>query len=507
MRDKIIPIDRINEVLRALKKQGKRIVHSHGVFDLIHAGHIRHLESARQMGDILVVSITADAYVNKGPGRPVFDERTRAEVLAALQMVDFVTINHNVMAISAIEAIAPDLYVKGQEYQHAPDDFTGGITIEKNAVESVGGKLAFTFEPQYSSSNLINRFMHGLDKNTEEYLEGIRKTIQFDKIKQRFEDISKYHVLVAGDVIIDEYQFIRPVGKASKSASITSLKLKSELYAGGVLAVANHIADFVSKVTLVTTSGINGETDYLPFIRKQLHPNVELICISMPDRPTTLKRRFVDDVFGQKLFEVCEIDDREPPAGVSKQIIDAIDQHGACDMTMVADFGHGFMHEDLMIKLSNLKTFLCLNAQTNSTNKGFNLLTKYPRCDYFSIDKEEARLAMHSRFGNIEDIQSELMRLTQATISSITLGVNGTLVRRVGEAPVNAPILNSDVVDTIGAGDAYLSITGLLARQGAPAHEIAFIGNAVGAMAVKILGNKSYIEKTPLLKYIKALLA
>jgi sugar/nucleoside kinase (ribokinase family) len=77
----------------------------------------------------------------------------------------------------------------------------------------------------------------------------------------------------------------------------------------------------------------------------------------------------------------------------------------------------------------------------------------------------------------------------------------------VGEAPVNAPILNSDVVDTIGAGDAYLSITGLLARQGAPAHEIAFIGNAVGAMAVKILGNKSYIEKTPLLKYIKALLA
>jgi sugar/nucleoside kinase (ribokinase family) len=190
-----------------------------------------------------------------------------------------------------------------------------------------------------------------------------------------------------------------------------------------------------------------------------------------------------------------------------RQIKDIIEDHPAHEMTMVADFGHGMISDDIMELLCSQETYLSVNTQTNSTNKGFNLLTKYPRCDYFSIDKEEARLALHSRFGDIGEIQNALMQATQARISSITLGVHGTSVQNKGDAPVTAPILNTDIIDTIGAGDAYLSVTSLLARQGAPAEEIAFIGNAVGAMAVKILGNKSYIEKTALLKFLKALLA
>jgi sugar/nucleoside kinase (ribokinase family) len=207
------------------------------------------------------------------------------------------------------------------------------------------------------------------------------------------------------------------------------------------------------------------------------------------------------------LFEVCELDDHAPSNDVSRKLCEAVIAHSSADMTMVADFGHGLIHDELMKTICGLDTFLSVNAQTNSTNKGFNLLTKYPRCDYFSIDKEEARLATHSRFGDIAEIQADLMRRTKAKVSSITLGVNGTMVQRIGIPPVTAPILNNDVVDTIGAGDAYLSITSLLARQGASAEEIAFVGNAVGAMAVRILGNKSYIEKTSLLKYLKALLA
>jgi bifunctional ADP-heptose synthase (sugar kinase/adenylyltransferase) len=349
--------------------------------------------------------------------------------------------------------------------------------------------------------------MTSLDNQTEQYLNKIRLNLRFDQIKKRFDEISNYKVLVVGDVIIDEYQFIRPVGKASKSSSITSIKQHRELYAGGVLAVANHIADFVETVTLVTTCGLNDGFDYLPFIEEHLHPRVQLSYVRTIDRPTTLKRRFVDDLFGHKLFEVCEINEEPPAQHITEELRKLVHRHGTADMTMVADFGHGLIQEDLLNTLCALDTFLCVNAQTNSTNKGFNLLTKYPRCDYFSIDKEEARLAMHSRFGDIDHIQDELMKQTQAQLSSITLGVNGTMVKRKGELPVMAPILNTDIVDTIGAGDAYLSITGLLARQGATSEEIAFVGNAVGAMAVKILGNKTHIHKTGLLKYIKALLS
>jgi sugar/nucleoside kinase (ribokinase family) len=149
-----------------------------------------------------------------------------------------------------------------------------------------------------------------------------------------------------------------------------------------------------------------------------------------------------------------------------------------------------------------------VNAQTNSANRGFNLLTKYPRCDYFSIDREEARLATHDKEGDIQQIHRRLMEATRAACGAITLGVEGSLVRRRGqEGCAHAPVLSREIVDTTGAGDAFLSITSLLARAGAAPEEIAFIGNAVGAMAVKVLGNKSSIKKIPLLKYIKTLLA
>ena len=85
-------------------------------------------------------------------------------------------------------------------------------------------------------------------------------------------------------------------------------------------------------------------------------------------------------------------------------------------------------------------------------------------------------------------------------------GYSRTMVATSELIPVTAPVLSNEIVDTIGAGDAYLAITSLLAKNGNPPDEIAFIGNAIGAMAVQILGNKSFIEKIPLLKYIRTLL-
>ena len=152
------------------------------------------------------------------------------------------------------------------------------------------------------------------------------------------------------------------------------------------------------------------------------------------------------------------------------------------------------------------KCFLAVNAQTNSANLGFNLLTKYKKCDFFSIDKEEARLAVHDRHADLTKVHHILMEHTSAKMGAITLGVDGSaLMDSRGNASV-APVLSREVVDTIGAGDAFLSITSLLARQGASTEELAFVGNAVGAMAVLILGNKSFIEKPSLLKYLKTLL-
>src|SRR5947207_2690450 len=109
---KIVSLDELEEGSARLRSAGNRVVMCHGTFDLMHTGHIRHLQRAKSQGDILLVTVTADAHVNKGPGRPVFREDLRVESIAALECVDFVAISRERTAVSAISRLRPHLYVK-----------------------------------------------------------------------------------------------------------------------------------------------------------------------------------------------------------------------------------------------------------------------------------------------------------------------------------------------------------------------------------------------------------
>ncbi len=504
--DKIYTLEELGPIVEKLKGEGKNVVHCHGVFDLLHPGHFKHFEAAKKFGDVLVVTLTEDIHVNKGPDRPIFKENIRAETIASVGVVDYVAINRNPKAIPAIQTLKPSFYVKGQDYEKLADDITGGIYEEKTEVENHGGKLVFTHEQQFSSSKLINRHVDVKDDELNKYLKGVREEFNYSEIQQYFEKISNYNVLVVGDIILDEYQFVSPLGKSSKSATITAKKLNTELYAGGVLAVANHIADFVNSVTLVSTYGQNGGVDYYDFIKDNLHPNVKFDPLYVPDRPTTLKRRLVDKTFKHKLFEVIEIDDSPLGDEQTNQLVEKIDKYNDIDLMVVADFGHGLLDKKLVNHISKKDTFLSVNAQTNSANKGYNFIIKYDNCSYFSIDKQEAKLAVHDKYANMDEVLNELLDRTNAKSAAITLGVEGCLVgsKNVKE---KAPVLSNEIVDTIGAGDAFLSITSLLVKAGMPEKQVAFIGNAVGSMAVKIIGNKTFIEKVPLLKYVKTLLS
>ena len=138
------------------KSDHGRIGLCHGVFDLLHIGHIKYFQEAKSLCDFLIVSLTPDEFVNKGSGRPVFTEALRVEAIAALSCVDCVVINLWPTAIDTIKLIKPDFYIKGPDYKILENDITGKIFQEKEAVESVGGVLKFTSGEMYSSSQLIN---------------------------------------------------------------------------------------------------------------------------------------------------------------------------------------------------------------------------------------------------------------------------------------------------------------------------------------------------------------
>ena len=154
--EKIFELNELSATLDELKGQGNKIVHCHGVFDLIHIGHVRYLEEAKEFGDILLVTITEDKNVKKGPNRPAFTETLRAEALAALEIVDYVAINKWETAVETINLLKPDFYVKGPDYKDPKNDLTGKIDDEAQAVENVGGEIRFTSGITFSSTNLLN---------------------------------------------------------------------------------------------------------------------------------------------------------------------------------------------------------------------------------------------------------------------------------------------------------------------------------------------------------------
>src|SRR3989304_6298329 len=133
---KIRDLDELAHCIRDLKTTGKKVVLAHGVFDMLHVGHIRHLEQAKQMGDVLVVTLTPDKYVNKGPNRPAFPQELRTEVIASLGIVDYVAVNRWPLSVETIKLLKPDIYAKGQDYKAAEKDITGGIVPEMEAVQA-----------------------------------------------------------------------------------------------------------------------------------------------------------------------------------------------------------------------------------------------------------------------------------------------------------------------------------------------------------------------------------
>jgi rfaE bifunctional protein nucleotidyltransferase chain/domain len=125
---KILSTEALLALRHRVRQNGQTVVHCHGCFDIVHPGHIHHLEFAKSLGDLLIVSVSADPHVGKGPNRPLMPDELRAGSLAALECVDAVYINPQSTAVDLIESLQPDVYVKGREYEQSCD---AGLAAEK----------------------------------------------------------------------------------------------------------------------------------------------------------------------------------------------------------------------------------------------------------------------------------------------------------------------------------------------------------------------------------------
>jgi D-glycero-beta-D-manno-heptose 1-phosphate adenylyltransferase len=158
---KVIPLDQLAAERTRWRELGKMVVWTNGCFDLLHAGHVRSLRDAKALGDVLIVGINSDESVsgNKGVLRPIVPQEDRAEVIAALEMVDYVTIFDEATPVEALRKLRPDIHCKGAEYADGTRPFP-----ERDTVLGYGGQIRFLpFHPGRSTSDLIQRILKTVD--------------------------------------------------------------------------------------------------------------------------------------------------------------------------------------------------------------------------------------------------------------------------------------------------------------------------------------------------------
>ena len=512
--NKVISPQEFIKLRQTFRKQNKTVVLCHGVFDLLHYGHIEHLQEAKAQGDVLVVSVTASQYVNKGPGRPYFNDHQRMTFLSSIEFVDYDMLSEATTVHKVVEVVQPDVYVKGSEYAVTQNDVTGNIKSEQEIVEKYGGHIYFTKGEVYSSTKLLNKFFGALPDNVIKESQDLRKKYGDSiggQIRDTIENFKDLNILVIGDLIIDEYFFCTVQGLTRKDLVMSTLYDYHETYTGGALIVARHLANFAGKVTLLSIMGT--DENIFKFVKSNMK-HVDLRILQNKNFITPVKRRYLKRNHLRqeynKLFsinrlltqsQIEQIDYGE----LNEAILEIIHQY---DVVVICDYGHGALSDESIRLIEKNAKFLAVNCQTNTSNYGLNVITKYNRADVFVVDECELNMAFMGEgayLHNKADALGKLARQFNSKYAFLTMGSNGALgITQQEQSHMSAATLQ--VKDTVGAGDAFYALSLIAAATNMPLDCATLIGNLAAAIKTNILGNSKPVGKVDLLKFLNTVL-
>jgi len=336
-------------------------------------------------------------------------------------------------------------------------------------------------------------------------LNKIKENFSYKDVESIINRINDLKILIIGDTIIDEYNYVSFLGKPSKENITSTLFEKTEKKAGGVLTAINILSSFCNNIDYISVMGDNEDDE--KFLSEYSAKNINQKIIFKRPYPTTKKTRFVEGGKKlRKLFEVYEMNDEYIDQKIESQIIDFfvknIDDY---DLVIVQDYGHGLITDNIISKLINKAKFLAVNAQINSGNFGYNIITKYQNAKYYCLDLPEARMAINSKHIDYEAIPQKIINLTNGDYIAMTMGKKGSIsCNSLGEICHSPAIENDDnVVDTMSAGDAYYALSAPVLLISNSIQLAALAGNVAGAMKVGVTGMHDLIDKQVFLEKLK----
>jgi cytidyltransferase-like protein len=463
----------------------------HGVFDIVHNGHLNHFREARKEVDILVVSVTTDKYINKGPRQPLNSDRDRVNFLNNIKGIDYVYLNKAEDSADIISILKPDFYFKGKDY--LIKDNQGNLLKEKKVLKKNGnGKIIYTQSELMSSTKLFNK-NYNWTPLQKKYLKNLNKDI-LQNFEKAIEEVKEKKIFLIGEPIIDEYKICNIVGVTTKDSAVSLVNEKKFSIAGGVLAIAKMFSEFVKEVNLITYGDSKLLRNYFKNYR-----NIKIINICKKKIQT--KTRYINANREDRLLQVTNFKKNFFTLSEQKIIIKKIKKNLKYDI-IISDFGIGLFEDKLLEIINNKLSNKYLNVQSNSINLGFNLFTKYKNFKYLSLDKREWSIGLKSEDVTIKKIKK---KLGNKFYFSITEGKLGSTFCSRNEY-FHAPVFVNSVKDTTGSGDAYFTITTLLLMTSIKKNKIIpFVGNLYAGMHAQYLGNSNIISKNSLLQNLRSI--
>ena len=490
---KLITSNELTKIRKYFKK--KKIGLCHGAFDILHNGHLEHFEVAKKNVDILIVSVTANQFVIKGPNQPYNDEINRAKFLLHIKNIDYVVIDQNLTAEGILDRLKPDFYIKGKDYKDK--DITNNLSKEIKILKKNKGKLLITETKLLSSTKIINKIHNNLDSNVNNFIKKLAKLNTFDEIYKATEKLKMMSINIIGEPIIDKYISCEISGLTTKDPAISSVIKKTQSIPGGTIAITKMISKFVNKVKIFT---YGNHKELKSFFKE--YKNVKVINFDKSQKIQS-KTRFINSNRYEKLLQVTNFKKNYFAKDKIVNITNFIKKIN--DNIIICDFGIGLFEKKILESLENNKSKKYLNVQSNSINLGYNLFTKYKNYNYLSLDVREWKLG----FTNNENIN--LLNFIKKSKNKKNLSCSLTKGRDGSEFFVNnqkftSPVFISKTVDTTGCGDAYFAITSLMIKAGLKPTLIPFVGNIYAGMHGQYLGNEVITDKVTFLKYVRGIL-
>ena len=451
---KIKTAEELREILGDMPRK-KRAIMCHGVFDVVHPGHLRHLVYAKTKADILIASVTADRHITKGVHRPHVPQDLRALNLAAFEMIDYVVVDPNATPIENIGIIRPDYLAKGYEYNAT--SMPERTREEMAALRAYGGDILFTpGDIVYSSSALINLQAPDLKLDKlHTFME--RRGITFDDLNRTLDNLSRHRLHVVGDTIVDSQTHCAMIGGQTKTPTMSVLFERRTDFIGGAAIVAKHCRAAGADVTFSTVLGDDAHKDFV--LKDLAAAGIDVRASIDRSRPTVNKNAIV--VGGYRLLKVDTLDNNSISDSVLAEITGNVTNMPS-DAVIYADFRHGmFNRRTIPSFISAIPKGVFRVADSQVASRWGNI-TEFKGFDLITPNEREARFALADQDSGIRPLASQLYDQAECKLLILKLGERGVLTCNAAdhESLDSFFVLDSFVerlVDPVGAGDALLA--------------------------------------------------